>query len=192
MALALALLGPRWVPAQPPVREHPAAVVRERALLDAYLRIGRTSAGPRATAATYRGLYSTRVPNPFPALIREGSRLAMTDDQLDTLAVSSRNFMRAADTIWMAVGRELDALPVRYDLDTAWALVSAGYTALIDRVITMVESVKRQFSAEQMALLPPASARLLDTVCLRSLHPTGAPTGRIGGAGALGLGRPGC
>jgi hypothetical protein len=150
---------------------------RERQDLFLRMRPGRGGRGNKLNEQQIRTQYERSYPNPFEQMLRQQDSLGLSNDVADSIAILNKAYGKVIDSIWTPVAKYLAGLPDKYDLDDAYARVSAAQNKSLDEMAIYGPAAKKLLTNEQIRKLPPFIALFLDNQAIRQIRP-----GRTGGA----------
>jgi hypothetical protein len=145
-------------------------VPRERQTLTQRLDMGRGRPGTKQPAASIKAFGAATIPNPMAMILQQPDSLKLTRRQADSLATLSRAYTLYADSVWTPVGRELEALPVGYDRGDAYDAYREAREKTVDRLLTIIPTVKNLLTPAQKRMLPPQILNFLDDRVLRAMR----------------------
>jgi hypothetical protein len=149
---------------------------RERQDLFLRMRTGRGGRGNKLSADQMKTQYERSYPNPFEQILRQQDSLDLSDVVADSIATLNKAYGKVIDSIWTPVAAYLAGLPDKYDLDEAYAKVSAAQNKSLDQMAIYGPAAKKLLTDEQIRKLPPFIALFLDNQAIRQIRP-----GRAGG-----------
>ncbi len=175
---------------------------RERQALTRTLDLGRTTPGPKVTAAELRAVYGTAgLINPMAVILRSSDSLHLTGRQADSIATLNRWYLVRLDSIWSPVVRGYAALPDRYSQRAAYAQYVRAREGSVDLLIALAPRINGVLTSAQRRKLPALTAAHLDERYLAAVRagtpnlsapvfppPAGTPGERAGGRGGGGGG----
>ncbi|HXT16300.1 MAG TPA: carboxypeptidase regulatory-like domain-containing protein [Gemmatimonadaceae bacterium] len=136
---------------------------RERQALTRTLDQGRTTAGPKATAAELRAMYGMGgLINPMATILRSADTLKLTGPQADSIATLNRWYLVRLDSIWGPVVRTYASLPERYSQHDAYVRYVHAREASVDLLIKLAPMLSGVLTPAQRRKLPPLTASHLD------------------------------
>jgi hypothetical protein len=163
---------------------------RERQLLLQQLDGGRRVPGEKMPESFVRSFGKSGIPNAMTQILRQQDTLQLTAEQADSIATLNRRYTISIDSIWLPVGKNLAAMPDRYDPDEAYEQYIRAREATADLMMKYAPLVKGILGPSQRRKLPPTVTNYLDKRYLLAIRSGTAIYIASGGGPAAPSGAP--
>jgi hypothetical protein len=138
---------------------------------------GRKIEGNRVTEAQLKQVVANAVMNPMARILQASDPLGLSRRQADSLAMLSRGFTLALDSIWTPVARFYGGLDSTYSQSEAHDRFARGREAAVNYLIKVAPTVKKLLTKSQLRRLDSSITNMLEPRYLERVRAGAASSG---------------